>query len=191
MGNIDPNRVAASAYTAIRDQANLILGEKEERAIQFVEDRARLFVEMWTVYGSDGYEFTKEIIDDATGEIATETVRITADELADIKPDVRVDVSKTDAWSKEAEQQYIDTLLEKQQITFEEAIDLYSDTGIVPKQKLRLLLARRKQKEIQQQQAMLEQQDMMNNGEMSEQDIADQAVAQWEEQDGNNESQMQ
>ena len=82
-------------------------------------------------------------------------------------------------------------MLEKQQITFEEAIDLYSDTGIVPKQKLRLLLARRKQKEIQQQHAMLEQQDMMNNGEMSEQDIADQAVAQWEEQDGNNESQMQ
>lgn len=191
MGNINPNRVAASAYTAIRDQANLILGEKEERAIQFVEDRARLFVEMWTVYGSGGYEFTKEVIDDMTGEITTETIKITAEELAEIKPDVRVDVSKTDAWSKEAEQQYIDTLLDKQQITFEEAIDLYSDTGIVPKQKLRLLLARRKQKEIQQQQAMLEQQNMMNSGEMSEQDIADQAVAQWEEQDDNNEPQMQ
>lgn len=191
MGNINPNRVAASAYTAIRDQANLILGEKEERAIQFVEDRARLFVEMWSVYGHDGFEFTKEIIDESTGEIINETVTITPDELADIKPDVKVDVSKTDAWSKEAEQQYIDTLLDKQQITFEEAIELYSDTGIVPKQKLRLILAKRTQREIQQQQALLEQQNMENNGEMSEEEIANQAIAQWETQDGNNESQMQ
>lgn len=183
MGNINPNRVAASTYTAIRDQANLVLGEKEERAVQFVEDRARLFVEMWSVYGGEGFEFTKEVIDDVTGEVKAEVVHISAEELIEIKPDVRVDVSKTDAWSKEAEQQYIDTLLEQEKITFEEAIELYSDTGIVPKQKLRLILAKRKQKEIEQQKQLKAQQ--------TDEQIAAEATAQWEAQDDNNESQMQ
>ena len=181
MGNINPNRVAASAYAEIRDQANLILGEKSERAIKFTEDRARLLIEMWSVYMVDGITYVKEVIDEATGQIVNETVKITQEELNSIKPDVRVDVAPSDAWSKDAEQKFIDGLLEQQQITFEEAVELYSDTGTAPKQKLRGVLAKRKQAQIQQQQAM---------EQMEEQAIMDQAVATWEEQDGSEQPTM-
>lgn len=181
MGNINPNRVAASAYTEIRDQANLILGEKEERAVQFVEDRARLFVEMWSVYNTDGIIYTKEVIDDETGEIKTESVKISPDELNDLKPEVRVDVSKTDAWSKEAEQQYVDTLLTENKITLEEALELYSDSGYIPKQGLRRIMAKRKQQQRLQEEQMLRQQ--MAGEEMTPQDVEAQAIQAWQAQD--------
>lgn len=178
MGNINPNRVAASAYTEIRDQANLILGEKEERAIQFTEDRARLLIEMWSVYMTDGLTYTKEEIDETTGELVAVEVSISQDELNSIKADVRVDVARADAWSKEAEQKFVDTLLETQKITFEEAVELYSDTGVAPKQKLRQLLAKRRQAQMAAQ--------MMETNK-----IMDDAIAAWEEQDGNTQPQMQ
>lgn len=181
MGNINPNRVAASAYAEIRDQANLILGEKAERAIKFTEDRARLLIEMWSVYMVDGISYVKEVIDEKTGQIVNETITITQEELNSIKPDVRVDVAPSDAWSKDAEQKFVDSLLEKQQITFEEAVELYSDTGVAPKQKLREIIAKRKQAELE---------AMQQAQQMEEQAIMDQAVATWEEQDGSKQPTM-
>lgn len=127
---------------------------------------------------TDGLTYTKEEIDETTGELVAVEVSISQDELNSIKADVRVDVARADAWSKEAEQKFVDTLLETQKITFEEAVELYSDTGVAPKQKLRQLLAKRRQAQMAAQ--------MMETNK-----IMDDAIAAWEEQDGNTQPQMQ
>ena len=78
-------------------------------------------------------------------------------EVETLEPDIRVDVSQDTPWTKEARQQTLDNLLEKQQITFDEYVHLLPDNSIVPKNELLKALA---QRQIQQQEMAAQQQEM-------------------------------
>lgn len=176
MGNINPNRVAASAIIAIRDQAALPLNEQVAKMKTFVEDLAKLWVELWLVYQPNGFEVVMKEQEPLTG-VETEVVRrVTKEDLDKIKPDIRIDTSQDNPWTKEAEQNWLDGVLDKQHITFEEYVELSPEHGIVPKNKMTTLIDKRKaqQAAMQAQQAMADEQTIVNN-----------AMAMWEEQDGN------
>lgn len=181
MGNINPNRVAASAIIAIRDQAALPLNEQVAKMKTFVEDLAKLWVEIWMVYQPNGFE----VLIKETDELGMETEvlqRVTKEDIDKIKPDIRIDTSQDNPWTKEAEQNWLDGVLDKQHISFEEYIEASPDHGIVPKNKMLAVLQKRKaeQERLAQQQAAMSEETMVNN-----------AVAMWEEQDGNNGQNMQ
>lgn len=178
MGNINPNRVAASAIIAIRDQAALPLNEQVAKMKTFVEDLAKLWIEMWLVYEPNGFEVTQSEVDPLTGETIESVQRITKEDLDNIKPNIRIDTSQDNPWTKEAEQNWLDSVLDKQHITFEEYINASPEHGIVPKNKMLEILETRKQ----QQELMAQQQEQM---------AMDSAIATWEEQDGINQQQMQ
>lgn len=182
MGNINPNRVAASAIIAIRDQAALPLNEQVAKMKTFVEDLAKLWVELWAVYNPDGFDVLVEDTDPETGQTVQNMQRITKEDLDKMKPDIRIDTSQDNPWTKEAEQNWLDGVLDKQQITFEEYIEASPDHGIVPKNKMLAILERRKTEQLAAEQQQLEQ---------TEGDIMAQATQAWEEQDGNNEQTMQ
>lgn len=177
MGNINPNRVAASAIIAIRDQAALPLNEQVAKMKTFVEDLAKLWIEMWLVYEPNGFEVTQSEVDPLTGETIESVQRITKEDLDNIKPNIRIDTSQDNPWTKEAEQNWLDSVLDKQHITFEEYINASPEHGIVPKNKMLEILETRKQ----QQELMAQQQEQM---------AMDSAMAVWEEQDGINQPQM-
>ena len=73
---------------------------------QFVEDVAMLYFDLWVAYNPNGINYKGEIIP--------------IESLEMLKPSVKIDVSQDNAWSKLAEQQWIDKMFERQQITFEE-----------------------------------------------------------------------
>ena len=91
MGNINPNRVAASAIIAIRDQAALPLNEQVAKMKTFVEDMARLWIEIWAVYNPNGLDVLVERIDEKTGEKRKVLEKITKKEIDEMSPDIRVD----------------------------------------------------------------------------------------------------
>lgn len=175
MGNINPNRVAASAIIAIRDQAALPLNEQVAKMKTFVEDLAKLWIEMWLAYEPNGFDVTMKETNPFTGEEIEEIQKITKDDLDRLKPNIRIDTSQDNPWTKEAEQNWLDGVLDKQHITFEEYIDASPEHGIVPKNKMQAIIEKRKAMEAAQQ----------------EQQIMDNAMAAWREQDGINEPQMQ
>lgn len=175
MGNINPNRVAASAIIAIRDQAALPLNEQVAKMKTLVEDLAKLWVEMWLVYEPNGFEVTMKETNPFTGEEIENVQQITKEDLDRLKPNIRIDTSQDNPWTKEAEQNWLDGVLDKQHITFEEYIDASPEHGIVPKNKMLAIIEKRKALEAAQQ----------------EQQIMDNAMATWREQDGINEPQMQ
>lgn len=185
MGNINPNRVAASAIIAIRDQAALPLNEQVAKKTTCVEDLAKLWVEIWAVYHPEGIEVRMEETDEITGEKIQRMVTITKEELDRLKPDIRIDTSQDNPWTKEAEQNWLDGVLDKQHISFEEYIKVSPEHGIIPKNKMQALFEERKaaqERQMQAEGAALE----TSNGE-----IMQNAMEQWREQDGNGGQEMQ
>ena len=179
MGNINPNRVAASAIIAIRDQAALPLNEQVAKMKTFVEDMARLWIEIWAVYNPNGLDVLVERIDEKTGEKHKVLEKITKKEIDEMSPDIRVDTSQDNPWTKEAEQNWLDNVLEKGHIQFEEYIEASPEHGIVPKNKMQAILDERKAE--QRRQMELEG----NMLKQTEGDAMAQATAAWEAQDGN------
>lgn len=147
MGNINPNRVAASAIIAIRDQAALPLNEQVAKMKTFVEDYAKLAVEMWAAYNPNGMDVLVTTSDPLTGEDVQRMQTITKEDWDNLKPTVRIDTSQDNPWTKEAEQNWLDNVLDKQYINFEEYIDASPEHGIVPKNKMDNILAKRKAQE--------------------------------------------
>ena len=183
MGNIDLQRVAASAIVAVNDKAESMHDETVANLELFTEDLANLWVELWQVYQPNGMTVVvkqtveQPVIDPMTGQPAIDPmteqpqvetqevevpVQITAEELDQIKPVTRIDVSKDNSYTREAQQQVIDSLLERQLITLEEWCELATDTSPVPKHGLEVIFERRKaeqaQMQAQQEQMMLQQQ---------------------------------
>ena len=87
-------------------------------------------------------------------------------DLEKLEPDIRVDVSQDTPWTKEARQQTLDNLLQQQQITFEEYVQLLPENSIVPKNELLKVMAKRQ----------LQQQEMAQQAE--QQEMAQQQMAQ-------------
>lgn len=156
MGNINPTRVAASAIIAIRDQAALPLNEQVAKRNTFVEDLARLVIEMVAVYEPNGFTVKEETEDPVTGEKITVDRTVSGEELFSLEPKVRIDTSQDNPWTKEAEQNWLDNCLANGHITFEEYIEAAPNHGIIPKNKMEQILDKRRQMQLQQQ-AMMQQ----------------------------------
>lgn len=170
MGNIDLQRVAASAIVAVNDQAQSMHDDTVANLQLFVEDMANLWVELWQVFNPNGMtivvkqEVQEPVIDPMTGEPAIDPMtgqpqtqskeievpqQITAEELDQIKPRTRIDVTKDNSFTREAQQQVIDGLLDKGLIDLEEWTELATDTSPVPKHGLEIILQRRKAEMLQ------------------------------------------
>ena len=186
MGNINPNRVAASAIIAIRDQAALPLNEQVAKMKTFVEDLAKLWVELWAVYNPEGFDVVVKDTNPETGEEIETLKRVTKEDLDEMKPDIRIDTSQDNPWTKEAEQNWLDGVLDKQYITFEEYINVSPEHGIVPRNKMLAIIEKRK---AEQERLAMQQAEM--GEELTEEDIANNAMMQWEAEDGYNEQEMQ
>lgn len=182
MGNIDLQRVAASAIVAVNDQAQSMHDDTVANLQLFVEDMADLWVELWQVFNPNGMTVVMKqeqqvpitdpltgepVIDPMTGKPKMEAkevevpIAITAEELDRIKPKTRIDVTKDNSFTREAQQQVIDGLLEKGLVSLEEWCELATDTSPVPKHGLEVILERRKaQEEMQRAQEEMMQQQM-------------------------------
>lgn len=139
LGQIDdPTRVAASALIAIRDQAALPMNEQVSKVKQLSEDLARLWVEIWLTYNPEGFSIAHEV------DGVPVVIKISKEQLAQIEPDVKVDVSQDTTWTKQAEQTAADNLLSSGHITIEEYSEIIPENGVVPKAKLKAIIEKRK-----------------------------------------------
>jgi hypothetical protein len=129
LGSIDPTQASGTAIIAVRDQAALPLNEQTAVFRRFVEDIARIWYRLWCVYNPQGIE--------AEGEI------ISADILGALEPNVRVDVSSANPFSKFAREQALERLFTAGHITFEEYIGSLDDDSSVPKSKLEHIIKNR------------------------------------------------
>ena len=184
MGNIDLQRVAAAAVIAVNDKAESMHDETVAKLEMFVEDMANLWVELWQVYHPEGLTVimsrpeTVPAVDPITGEPkigpdglpVMETkdvdvpVTITSEQLDELKPRTRIDVSKDNSFTREAAQTVLDGFLEKGHITPEEYVEIVPDTSPVPKAALENVFKRRKEEMAQMQMPPMQPQAMPPQG---------------------------
>lgn len=155
LGNINPEQASGTAIIAVRDQSQVPLNEQVARFKQFVEDVSLLWVDLWIVFNHDGITFEAE---DENGQV--QTVTLSQEDLWNLKPTVQIDVSPDNQWTKLAEQQSLDQLLQLQQITLDEYVECTPENSSVPKGKLEEVLRKRKVAQMKQQQQMMQQQMM-------------------------------
>ena len=172
LGNINPEQASGTAIIAVRDQSQVPLNEQVSRFKQFVEDVSLLWVDLWIVFNSDGITFEYE---DENGRKIP--VSLTQEDLEGLKPTVMIDVSPDNQWTKLAEQQSLDTLLQLGQITLEEYVECTPDNSSVPKGKLQQVMNKRKAQQIQmEQQMMMQQAQNQFNPDMVMQELLNQGV---------------
>ena len=176
LGNINPEQASGTAIIAVRDQSQVPLNEQVSRFKQFVEDVSLLWVDLWVVFNSDGITFEYE---DENGMKIP--VSLTQEDLEGLKPTVMIDVSPDNQWTKLAEQQSLDTLLQLGQITIDEYVECTPENSSVPKGKLQQVLNKRKALQAQQQEQMLLQQAQNSfNPDMVMQELLNQGIPEEE-----------
>lgn len=144
LGNIDLSRVSGTAATTIRDQQQVPLNDQVTMYQEFVENVALLWFDIWKAYYPDGIEF--------------DGIRVEAEEIENIVPNVRIDIAEDTTLSRMTSQQEISNLFNNNKITFDEFAEAYPEHASIDKKILLKIAEQRRQDRLAQQQAMEQQQ---------------------------------
>lgn len=148
LGNIDLSRVSGTAATTIRDQQQVPLNDQVTMYQEFVENVALLWFDIWKAYYPDGIEF--------------DGIRVEAEEIENIVPNVRIDIAEDTTLSRMTSQQEISNLFNNNKITFDEFAEAYPEHASIDKKILLRIAEQRRQAQLAQQQAMERQQLAMD-----------------------------
>ena len=103
-GGIDPEKASGKAILAVQ-QANLQpLTKQSEGLKQCIEDVAKIWLDMWTVYTPNGMKLEEEVTDEETGEKYIQLVDIPASVLENLKGTVKLDVTSRTPYDKYAQE---------------------------------------------------------------------------------------
>ena len=95
----------------------------------FVENVALLWFELWKVYYPEGIDM--------------DGVQISAEEIEEVEPNVRVDIAEDTTLSKMATQQELTNLFNNGKISFEEYATAYPEHASIPKDVLMGIVEKR------------------------------------------------
>ena len=157
LGQIELNRVAASAINAVNERAESMLDDQVAMLAQFGEDFAALMAELHMVYEPDGFVVDQPVPDPVTGETIMVKKRVTQEMLDELMPAVRVDISKENSFNILARDKWLDDLLSNGLIDLKTRVRMSSTGSPIPKNEM---LAEIQRMEAEQQQKMMEQQTM-------------------------------
>ena len=156
LGNIDLSRVSGSAAATVRDQQQVPLNEQVAMYQEFVENVALLYFELWKVYYPEGVEM--------------DGITVTAEEIANIQPSVRIDIAEDTTLSRMATSQELTNLFNNNKITFAEYAEAYPEHSSIPRDALIRIANERKARQ-EEQQAMMQEQMADVNGMIPDQPI--------------------
>ena len=144
-GQINPENASGRAVLAVQRVAEQPLTEHLTNTKCFVEDLARIWLDMITVY-NDSIQLEEEITDPNTGEKTTVLVEVQKATLKALQPTVKVDVTPRGAFDKYAQEQSMENLLTAGLFNSQRMPELklyiktLDDDSVMPKQKLLTLV---------------------------------------------------
>lgn len=145
LGQIELNRVAASAINAVNERAESMLDDQVAALAQFGEDFAALRAELHMVYEPDGFTVERPAVDPMTGqqmvnpdtgEPIMEKVLVTQEMLDGLMPAVRVDISKENSFNILARDKWLDDLLMNNMIDLKTRVRMASIGSPIPKNEM-------------------------------------------------------
>lgn len=140
-GDVNPESASGRAILAVQQASQQPLTEHLQYLKAFVEELARIWLDMLTVY-NDSISLEEETEDPETGEKSIEVVEVQKTTLEELKASVKVDITPKGAFDRYAQEQSMENLLTIGLFNSQRMpeLKLYTktldDDSVMPKQKL-------------------------------------------------------
>lgn len=141
-GGINPEDASGRAILAVQQASEQPLSKQTMGLKDTIEDLARIWLDMWTIYTPEGMVLEEDTIDELTGEEYTRTVEIPESVLQNLKGFVTVDITPKSAYDKYAQEVSIENLLKAGYFNAQRLselktyVQLLDDDSVMPKAKL-------------------------------------------------------
>ena len=141
-GQINPEQASGKAILAVQQASQQPLVKQLTGLKTFIEDIARIWLEMWHVYTPDGMKLEEEVKDPTTGQVVINLVDIPASVLENLKGTVKIDITPMSAYDKYAREMTLENFLKEGFFTPQRVSELryyanaLPDDANAPKEKL-------------------------------------------------------
>lgn len=141
-GGINPEQASGKAILAIQEASQQPLVKQLTGLKRFIEDLARIWLDMWTVYTPDGMTLEEEITDPMTQETVVNLVDIPSTVLENLEGTVKVDITPKGAFDKYARELSLENYLKEGLFTAQRVNELkyyaeaLPDDSVAPKQEI-------------------------------------------------------
>ena len=141
-GDVNPEDASGRAILAVQRASQNNMTEQKEAYQNFIEDLAKIWLDMMIVYNSDGLNLEEEVTDPETGEETINVVNIPQESLKELQASVKVDITPKGALDKYAQEMSIENMFKAGMFSHEKLpelkiyTNLLDDESVMPKQKL-------------------------------------------------------
>jgi hypothetical protein len=101
-GGINPEQASGKAILAVQQASQQPLVKQLTGLKRFIEDLARIWMDMWNVYTPDGMQLEEDAKDMQTGEDYTQLYKVPSTLLEKLKTRVKVDITPKGAFDRYA-----------------------------------------------------------------------------------------
>jgi len=148
-GKIDPTQASGKAILAVQQASQQPLNDQVEAFKTFIEDMGRIWFDMLQTYSTEGITLIRETKNTQTGQTEEMPYTISYEELKELKPNIKIDITPTSAFDKYAREMSLENLMIKDKITFEEYVKALPEDSTMPKAQLEQILKDREDFEIE------------------------------------------
>lgn len=110
-GGINPEQASGKAILAVQQASKQPLVKQLNGLKKFIEDLARIWLDMWTIYTPNGMTLEKEEYDPYTNETYVDLVKVPASILENLKGQVKVDITPVGAFDRYARELSLENYL--------------------------------------------------------------------------------
>jgi hypothetical protein len=141
-GQVNPEAASGRAILAVEQASKAPMTEQKETYKNFIEDLAKIWLDMIIVYSQDGIKLEEEVTDPTTGETVIQLVDVPQTALQELQAAVKVDITPKGAFDKFAqessiENMYVQGMFNVQRLQeLKTYASLLDDDSVMPKQKL-------------------------------------------------------
>ncbi len=164
-GDVNPETASGRAILAIQQASQMPVTEQTISLKTCLEGLARIWLDMWKTYATDGLTIEYEKTDEVTGDVTTEPVQIPYSILQELQAKVKIDITPKSPYDKYAQELSLENMLKAgyfnpQKLSeLEVYTEILDDDSSMPKAKLQEAIKRIKaiQEKISQIQSQAEQ----------------------------------
>ena len=141
-GNVDPENASGRAILAVQQASQSPMTEQKDSYKNFIEDLAKIWLEMLIVHSAEGITLEEEITDPQTGEVMIELREVPQTALKALQATVKVDITPKGAFDKYAQEMSIENMFTNGMFNVQrlQELKVYSklldDDSVMPKVKI-------------------------------------------------------
>ena len=110
-GQVNPESASGRAILAVQQASQAPMTEQKESYKNFIEDVARIWLELLIINSADGISMEEEITDPMTGEEIIQMITVPQSVLEQLKANVKIDITPKSVYDRFAQEQTIENLM--------------------------------------------------------------------------------